>query len=81
MTAITSKPYILIGGFVDNKFISANQLAGLYGIPKEQCVLASSEAMICGMLLRGKIVLRPVVDGNYQAMLDALMPQLEVVNG
>jgi len=65
MTATADRPYIVIGGFILNTFVSANQLARVYGLPPEKCVLASSEAMIRGMRTEGKIILRPRADGNY----------------
>jgi hypothetical protein len=70
-----SKPFVVVAGYGGNgKLISASQVAKNYGLTLDQCVLASSEAMVRGMRVAGMVILYPQPSGDYS------LPQLEVAH-
>ena len=61
-----TKQFVAVAGYAGNgKLISATQVARNYGLTPEECVLASSEAMVRGMRVAGKTVLYAQPNGEY----------------
>ena len=69
------KQFVVVAGYAGNgKLISASQVARNYGLSLDNCVLASSEAMLRGMRVAGKIILYAQPSGEYS------LPELEVAH-
>lgn len=70
---MSEKRYLVIGGKVFSKdreihYVSPRQLADLYGVPLNECLLAESNGDSKLMGLDGSrfIILRPRNDGRYE---------------
>lgn len=68
------KKYVLCPGFVrsrndgDRHWISAPELARLYGVPIRECDVWDSRRpeTLMGLKAEGRVFLRPRADGNYE---------------
>jgi hypothetical protein len=71
---MVKKKYVLVGGYLKGRYISAGQLLQLYSLPKEECILVD-ESNNPGTVAYQKarinqhgadmLVLHPKEDGNY----------------
>jgi hypothetical protein len=68
---MTPKKYLLVGGHVGKRFVSAVELLRNYALNASECKLINSESQIMRLDAPGLIRLRPVANGDYAAALAA----------
>ena len=68
---MTPKKYLLVGGHIGKRFVSAVELLRNYALNAADCKLVNSEAQIMHLEPTGLIRLRPVASGDYAAALAA----------